>query len=100
MPNVEESVAAGHRLWAMAQQDTHQGRHVARFMLGLFGGSRYPFDLTRLRGLDERPLSDCMMVLHAASAFNMCIDEMIDVPCADFNDLAREQGLLKDNPAC
>lgn len=99
MLDVEESVAAGHRLWAMAHQDTHQGKHVAHLMLGLYGGSRYPFDFLRLRNLDEWLLSDCITVLHAASAFNMCIDDLIDIPCAAFDDLAREQGLLEDNPS-
>jgi len=36
---------------------------VGRFLLGLYNGDRFPFDLTDLRRLDDPIFEDCMHVL-------------------------------------
>lgn len=85
----------GHRLWAMAQKDTHQGRHVAHLLAGLYNGPRFPLDLTRLRGLDEQVLSDCLAVLYHASAYSRPINEVLGIHFSEFDAMLREQGLSK-----
>lgn len=55
--------AALKRLWEMAQRD-HGGAGVcARFLLGLYNGHRFKFDLTDLRRLDDAVWQDCITVL-------------------------------------
>lgn len=55
--------AALGRLVKIAQGDSGQCRYVAGFLLGLYNGRRFPFDLTNLRGLDHVIFDDCMKVL-------------------------------------
>jgi len=50
-------------LWLMARQD-HGGAIVAaRFLLGLYNGARFPFDLTELRRLDSANFRHVLNVL-------------------------------------
>lgn len=50
-------------LWKVAQRD-HGGSHVAvQFLLGLYNGSRFPFDLTELRRLDAVYMTHALNVL-------------------------------------
>lgn len=58
-----EGVPALRRLLPVAQRDTGQSRVVARFLLNLYNGNRFPFDNTDLRGLDDELLDDCLTVL-------------------------------------
>lgn len=51
------------RLFAVARSDTGQSRVCAHFLLGCYNGSRFPFDLTDLRGLDIELFEDCIAVL-------------------------------------
>lgn len=60
---IEEGRAALRRLLPVAQSDTGQSVRVARFLLGLYNGPRFPFDLTDLRGLDFNLFDDCLSVL-------------------------------------
>lgn len=63
-PLIEQAgVEALQRLLPVAQRDTGQSRVVARFLLGLYNGNRFPFDLTDLRGIDLDLFEDCMVVL-------------------------------------
>ena len=50
-------------LWNAAQSDTGQAGVVARFLLGLYNGQRFRFDLTDLRRLDGRLFIACLNVL-------------------------------------
>lgn len=52
------------RLAAVARQDSGQARIIGLFLLGLYNGSAYPFDLTQLRSLDAQLFGDCLAVLH------------------------------------
>ncbi len=56
-------VAALQRLFAVANRDSGQCRYIALFLLGLYNGQRFPFDLTDLRAIDGDLLEDCMTVL-------------------------------------
>lgn len=59
----KEGEEALRRLLPIAQGNTGQCRYVAAFLLGLYNGRRFPFDLTDLRGLDLAIFNDCMSVL-------------------------------------
>jgi hypothetical protein len=62
-----EAEAAGvpalRRLVDVAQGDTDQPRHVRRFLLGLYSGTAWPFDLQELRCLSMDLQADCLAVL-------------------------------------
>ena len=51
------------RLWKIAQGDSGQCRHIAAFLLGLYHGGRFRFDLTDLRCVDSEIFDDCIAVL-------------------------------------
>jgi len=51
------------RLARIAEGDTGQAATVRRFLLGLYNGYRFPFNLITLRGLDKTLFDDCMAVL-------------------------------------
>lgn len=93
MTNREEALESAERLWAVAQRDTHQSRHIAHFVMGLFNGRDYPFDLSRLMCLDERLLLDCMKVLEWSSMKSSWINDFMDRPNSDFVALAAEHGI-------
>lgn len=63
-----EGEAALKRLMPVAQGDTGQCGVVARFLLGLYNGPRFPFDLTDLRRLDRDLMEDCLLVLRMDSS--------------------------------
>lgn len=56
-------VEALKRLLPIAQGNSGQCRHVAAFLLGLYNGIRFKFDLTDFRALDRKIFNDCMAVL-------------------------------------
>lgn len=56
-------VDALRRLYKVAHGHSGQCRHVARFLLGLYNGDRFPFDLTDFRCIDNELFEDCMRVL-------------------------------------
>lgn len=63
-PRLEaEGFEALQRLYVVATQDSGQCRYIARFLLGLYNGRRFPFDLTDLRAIDGGLFDDCMAVL-------------------------------------
>ncbi len=55
--------AALRRLFDLAHGDTGQCKVVAAFLLGLYHGGRFPFDLTDFRLLDRELFDDCLTVL-------------------------------------
>ncbi|WP_152219776.1 hypothetical protein [Pseudomonas sp. SCB32] len=60
---VTAGVQALNRLVPIALRPSGQGRAVGRFLLGLYNGEDFPFDLTDLRGLDLVLFEDCLKVL-------------------------------------
>ena len=58
-----EGEAALRRLFKVAQGDSGQCGRIARFLLGLYNGPRFPFDMTDFRGLDRELFVDCIAVL-------------------------------------
>lgn len=55
--------AALQRLYQVACGHLKECRPIAAFLLGLYNGERFPFDLTDLRAIDDVLFDDCMMVL-------------------------------------
>ena len=58
-----EGVSALLRLVAAARQPTGQGHRLRRFLLGLYNGPEWPFDLTGLRNLARDLQQDVLAVL-------------------------------------
>lgn len=58
-----QGVAALQRLLPVAQGDTGQSGVVGRFLLGLYNGDAFPFNLVDLRRLDSDLHDDCISVL-------------------------------------
>jgi len=59
----EAGIPALMRLADVAERDSGQAETVRLFLLGLYNGYRFPFNLVRLRGLDKALFVDCMAVL-------------------------------------
>ncbi|MDH4585612.1 hypothetical protein E8F20_27575 [Pseudomonas sp. BN415] len=59
----EAGIAALQRLVPVARRDTGQSGVIGSFLLGLYNGPAFPFDLTRLRALDAGLFDDCVAVL-------------------------------------
>jgi hypothetical protein len=59
----EAGIPALLRLAEIAEGDTGQAATVRRFLLGLYNGYRFPFNLITLRGLDKVLFDDCLAVL-------------------------------------
>ena len=81
------------RLIPIAENDTGQSEVVRRFLLSLYNGSRFPFDLTRFRSLDKTLFADCIAVLSMdARACVQEIHEYIDDGGALFEHWAKMEG--------
>ncbi|MDU8545721.1 MULTISPECIES: hypothetical protein [Pseudomonas] len=64
MPTIRyQGKAALERLVKVAQGHSGQSRYIARFLLGCYNGSRFPFDLTDFRCIDRQLFDDCLTVL-------------------------------------
>lgn len=59
----EKGEKALYRLLPIAKGHSGQCRYVAAFLLGLYNGQRFRFDLTDLRCVDYEIFADCMAVL-------------------------------------
>ena len=59
----EAGIPALSRLVKIANRDSGQASTVRQFLLGLYNGYRFPFNLIKLRGLDKELFDDCMAVL-------------------------------------
>ena len=63
-PSNLAALRALSRFYFLATQHTHGGARVAaRLILGLYNGTRFPFDLTDLRLLDGEMLEDAMALM-------------------------------------
>jgi len=61
---IEDGVPALKRLMQIAETNASgQAEYIAKFLLGLYNGYRFPFELPDLRALDETIKDDCLVVL-------------------------------------
>lgn len=81
------------RVWKHAQGLTGQCRITSAFLLGLYNGRRFPFDLTSFRGLDDDLVRDCLIVLELDATPRAEVHELLEVPGAEFEALAQRWGL-------
>ncbi len=80
-------IEALQRLVPVAQRDTGQSGVIGRFLLGLYNGQAFPFDLTELRHLDRGLFDDCLAVLRLDNTPEQEVHEYLpngDAIWADF----------------
>lgn len=79
LPAVREAgIAALHRLLKVAHSGTGQSAVAARFLLGLYNGRDFKFDLTDLRYLDTSLVEDCLALLRMDSTPEMEVHQYIE----------------------
>jgi hypothetical protein len=81
------------RLWEIANGHSGQCRTVAGFLLGLYNGGEYPFDLTDFRTLDREIFIDCLAVLALDYHPEQEIHVRLGVSGDRFAQLARTWGI-------
>ena len=81
------------RLWAIANGHSGQCRIVAGFLLGLYNGEEYPFDLTDFRALDREIFIDCLAVLALDYHPEQEVHVRLGVPGDRFAQLAKTWGI-------
>ena len=85
------------RLLPIAQGNSGQCRHVAAFLLGLYNGMRFKFDLTDFRALDRKIFNDCMAVMamdyHPAQEVHTYFDQGGDEGHKIWEGLAKRWGI-------
>lgn len=86
-------IPALKRLYEVARRDSGQPRHIAAFLLGLYNGRRFPFDLTDLRCIDTELFEDCMLVLRMDRCPRQEVHCYFDNGGVRFEDLARFHGI-------
>lgn len=60
---IKSGIQALHRLIPVALSRTAKGKTVGRFLLGLYDGATYRFDLKHLHQLGAHEFEDCLQVL-------------------------------------
>lgn len=91
----DKQMEALQRLWVIANGVTGQCGRVARFLLGLYNGERFPFDLTDFRCLDREIFEDCLTVLDMDSQPIREVHQLLGQTSDRFERLAEDWGLLK-----
>lgn len=94
----QDQLSALYALWQMAQRDHGGARVAGRFLLGLYNGGRFPFDLTDLRLLDEVRFHQCLEVLRMDHAPWAEVHVLLGQVCSpdgaplgyEFEDLAHQ----------
>lgn len=95
-----EQLDAANRLWLHANGHSGQSRTVSRFLLGLYNGNRFPFDLTDFRLLDLGIFTDCLRVLEADFRPMQEIHDLLGIPGQKFEKLAEDWNIKQANNRC
>ena len=85
----KDGEAALRRLFDIAHGHSGQCRYVAAFLLGLYNGGRFRFDLTDLRGLDAEIFDDCIKVLKMDSTPKLEVHQYFENGGERFEQLAK-----------
>lgn len=88
-PTSEQMVALRH-LWVIANGHSGQCRIIAAFLLGLYNGTRFPFDMTDFRCLDSEIFEECVTVLRMDNTPSSEVHDVLGVPGKAFEKLARD----------
>lgn len=84
---LEAGLPALRRLVEVALRDTGQSEVCGRFLLGLYNGPLYSFDLTEVRRLDSDLLEDLLAVLRMDASPIKEIHELVENGEAIFHNL-------------
>lgn len=95
----EAGEAALRRLLPIAQRDTHQAGKVARILLGLYNGHRFPVNLTNLRSLDDTIFEDVIAVLRMDANAYQEVHLYFENGARVFEKLAADWGMNKEGGA-
>lgn len=90
---IQEGWNAMRQLWNIAQGSSGQCRYVAEFLLGLYNGPRFPFDLTSLRALDTDIAQDCLAALKLDATGLKEVHRWLNEPSEAFEQLATDWGI-------
>ncbi|CAD5378987.1 conserved hypothetical protein [Pseudomonas sp. OF001] len=85
-------LAALERLVPVALRGTGQSSVIGRFLLGLYNGSEYRFDLTDFRLLDGELFDDCLALLRMDNMPEREVHEYLADGEAVFAELRRRYG--------
>lgn len=91
----EMGEAALRRLLPIARGCTGQSERVARILLGLYNGPRFPLDLTNLRSLDYPIMEDVIAVLRMDANALQEVNCYFEDGGRIFEQLAADWGLNK-----
>lgn len=94
MQPTPEQLASLQRLWKIANGGTGQCRYVAQFLLGLYNGPRFPFDMTNFRPLDTEIFMDCLSVLEMDNRPDQEIHLLLGVSSSVFEQLAKDWAIF------
>lgn len=83
------------RLLPIAQGNTGQSERVARILLGLYNGYRFPLDLTNLRSLDYEIMEDVLVVLRMDANCYQEVHRYFENGSKVFEQLASDWGFEK-----
>jgi hypothetical protein len=86
-------IPALRRLFKIANGNSGQCGKVAGFLLGLYNGSRFPFDMTNFRAVDGAIFDDMMMVLRMDSRLLAEVHTYFDNGGQAFEQLASDWNL-------
>lgn len=81
------------RLFVVANGHSGQCKHIAAFLLGLYHGGRFRFDLTDLRCIDSELFDDCMAVLRMDSQPLREVHQYFENGGQRFEDMAIKWGI-------
>ena len=91
-------LAALQRLWEVANKNSGQCKYVAAFLLGLYNGRRFPFDLTDFRLLDDDIMKDCLLVIEMDSSPQKEVHDHLGCNNGEFEQLARDWSIPDRSP--
>lgn len=92
----EQGLLSLQRLVDVAQGQSGQCRHVARFLAGLYNGYEFPFVLTTLRALDEELFEHCVAVLRLDYRPQKEVHQYVENGQVLWQDMIGSWGLRRD----
>lgn len=90
MQPTPDQLASLQRLWKIANGGSGQCRYVAQFLLGLYNGVRFPFNMINFRALDTDIFEDCLNVLKMDNRPDEEVHSLLGLPSSRFEQLANE----------
>ncbi|WP_432263274.1 DUF7673 family protein [Cupriavidus sp. TMH.W2] len=91
----EAGIPALRRLFKIANGNSGQCRKVAAFLLGLYNGQRFPFDMTDFRAVDQAIFEDMLLVLRMDSHLKQEVHNYFENGGRAFETLANDWNLHK-----